>query len=76
MSQEPRLLDHEYDGIREFDNPTPGWWVWLFVASVIFAVFYFVYYHSAVPNRSVYDRFSEGFQTADLKTAKEHLDSW
>jgi predicted ATPase len=26
--------------------------------------------------QSVYDRFSEGFQTADLKTAKEYLDSW
>jgi predicted ATPase len=26
--------------------------------------------------QSVYDRFSEGFETADLKTAKAHLDSW
>src|SRR5258707_11547754 len=25
--------------------------------------------------QSVYDRFSEGFETADLKTAKAHLDS-
>jgi len=24
----------------------------------------------------VYDRFSEGFETADLKTAKAHLNSW
>lgn len=26
--------------------------------------------------QSVYDRFSEGFETADLKTAKAQLDSW
>jgi predicted ATPase len=26
--------------------------------------------------RPVYDRFSEGFETADLKTAKAYLDSW
>jgi predicted ATPase/DNA-binding winged helix-turn-helix (wHTH) protein len=26
--------------------------------------------------QSVYDRFSEGFETADLKTAKAHLHSW
>ena len=26
-----RLFDHEYDGIREYDNPMPAWWVWLFV---------------------------------------------
>jgi predicted ATPase len=26
--------------------------------------------------RSVYDRFSEGFETADLRTAKAYLNSW
>ena len=23
-----RLLDHNYDGIQEYDNPMPRWWVW------------------------------------------------
>jgi cytochrome c oxidase cbb3-type subunit III len=40
------LSDHEYDGIREFDNPTPGWWHTIFIASVLFSFMYFVYYHS------------------------------
>ncbi|MFA6044723.1 MAG: cbb3-type cytochrome c oxidase N-terminal domain-containing protein [Phycisphaerales bacterium] len=35
------LLDHEYDGIREFDNPTPGWWHVIFLGSVFFSVFYY-----------------------------------
>jgi hypothetical protein len=26
--------------------------------------------------QSVYDRFSDGFETADLMTAKAYLDSW
>jgi len=26
MSDEERLMDHEYDGIQEYDNPLPGWW--------------------------------------------------
>lgn len=34
------LLDHEYDGIREYDNPTPGWWHALFLGSVVFSLFY------------------------------------
>jgi len=39
------LLDHEYDGIREFDNPMPRWWVWMFWGSFWFAVLYLFHYH-------------------------------
>lgn len=34
------LLDHNYDGIREYDNPMPGWWKWTFVATVVWSVIY------------------------------------
>jgi cytochrome c oxidase cbb3-type subunit 3 len=36
------IRGHKYDGIREYDNPMPGWWVWIFVATVVFAVVYYV----------------------------------
>lgn len=42
---DPLLLDHEYDGIRELDNKLPRWWVWLFWGCNIFAVIYLGYYH-------------------------------
>jgi cytochrome c oxidase cbb3-type subunit III len=35
------LTDHAYDGIQEYDNPMPGWWVWLFVATIVFSGFYY-----------------------------------
>jgi cytochrome c oxidase cbb3-type subunit 3 len=38
------LLDHEYDGIREYDNPCPGWWAWLFFLTAVFAAAYFFYF--------------------------------
>ncbi len=44
---EDRLLDHNYDGILEYDNPLPGWWVWLFILTTIFAGIYLFYYHLA-----------------------------
>lgn len=31
---------HRYDGIKEYDNPMPGWWVWTFVLCVVFAAYY------------------------------------
>lgn len=37
MSDKDRLLEHEYDGIREYDNPMPRWWVLTFWATIIFS---------------------------------------
>ena len=34
------LTGHNYDGIQEYDNPTPAWWSWVFAATCIFAFLY------------------------------------
>ncbi len=39
------VLDHNYDGIRELDNKLPPWWVYLFYASIVFAVVYMFRFH-------------------------------
>jgi cytochrome c oxidase cbb3-type subunit 3 len=38
--------DHDYDGIREFDNPLPRWWLWTFALTVVFSIFYWLTRHS------------------------------
>jgi cytochrome c oxidase cbb3-type subunit III len=42
MSEELQgpVTGHVYDGIQEYDNPTPGWWTMIFFATVIFSVLY------------------------------------
>ena len=39
------LIEHEYDGIKELDNPTPAWFMVLFYSTIIFAVGYLLTYH-------------------------------
>ncbi len=33
---------HEWDGLRELNNPLPRWWLWTFYASCVVAVIYWV----------------------------------
>ena len=40
-----RLLDHSYDGIQEYDNPLPGWWLAIFWVTIIFSPLYILYFH-------------------------------
>lgn len=39
------LIEHEFDGISELDNPTPAWFMYLFYATIAIAVGYMLTYH-------------------------------
>ncbi len=41
------LPGHNYDGITELDNPLPGWWLWTFLFTIIFAFLYYIHYEVA-----------------------------
>ena len=46
MSQDQDLLikGHEYDGIKELDNPLPAWWLFTFLITIIFSFLYWIHY--------------------------------
>ncbi|WP_339656578.1 cbb3-type cytochrome c oxidase N-terminal domain-containing protein [uncultured Maribacter sp.] len=74
------ILDHNYDGIRELDNKLPPWWVYLFYASIVFAVVYLVRFH--IYNDYTQDEeYAQEVATAQLeieeykKTAKGLVDA-
>jgi cytochrome c oxidase cbb3-type subunit 3 len=39
------MIDHDYDGIKELDNPPPPWLMMIFYGTIIWSVFYVFYYH-------------------------------
>ena len=37
---------HEWDGITEYDNPLPKWWLWILWATIAWSLVYYVLYPS------------------------------
>ncbi|EBA15892.1 cytochrome c oxidase, cbb3-type, subunit III [Roseobacter sp. SK209-2-6] len=44
FDDDPNTTGHSWDGIEEFDNPMPRWWLWTFYATIIWAVIYTIAY--------------------------------
>src|SRR6056297_2896899 len=44
QNQEPETTGHEWDGIQEYNNPLPRWWVWVFYATIVWGIWYTIAY--------------------------------
>ena len=42
--QDPETTGHTWDGIREFNNPLPKWWLWIFYATIVWGIWYTIAY--------------------------------
>lgn len=51
--REEKLLDHNYDGIQELDNPLPAWWVYLFYVTIVFAAGYLICFSFFVKSSNI-----------------------
>nr|CAD6603697.1 cytochrome-c oxidase, cbb3-type subunit III [Rhizobium sp. Khangiran2] len=65
---------HEWDGIRELNNPMPRWWVWTFYATIVWALGYTILY-PAWPlvneaTKGVLNYSSRGELAADMEGAR------
>jgi cytochrome c oxidase cbb3-type subunit 3 len=65
---------HEYDGIKEYDNPTPGWWIWLFIATVVFSVPYYVFYHLDPEAPTIYSSWQQAENAATQRVFGQYPD--
>lgn len=42
QNEEKLLEGHTYDGIQEYDNPMPKWWLYIFYLTIAWSVFYVI----------------------------------
>jgi len=42
--EDPSTTGHSWDGIEEFNNPLPRWWLWIFYACIVWGIWYSVAY--------------------------------
>ena len=55
---------HEWDGLRELNTPLPRWWLWIFYATIVWAIGYWIVYPSW-PLISSYTKGSFGWQSRE-----------
>jgi len=65
---EGEILDHSYDGIQEFDNPLPNWWLATFYITIVFAFLYVGYYHFG-PGPSLDQELATGLEMIKAQEA-------
>ncbi|MEZ4415522.1 MAG: c-type cytochrome [Gemmatimonadota bacterium] len=71
-----RLLGHtdEADGIDEYDNPLPDWWLGLFWFTIVWAVVYGVHYHF-IAERSAEKRLAAEMAAAEARWPAQTADA-
>src|SRR5690606_3917558 len=68
------LLGHEADGIREFDNDLPRWWLYGFYVTIAISVLYLVNFH-VLPTPLVGTASIAAEYEADVRAAAEAADA-
>ncbi|HHS94236.1 MAG TPA: cytochrome-c oxidase, cbb3-type subunit III [Rhodobacterales bacterium] len=65
-NKEVETTGHEWDGIKEFNNPMPRWWVWTFYATIVWGIAYSLAYPSWPGVRAAFPGFLGWSTRADV----------
>ena len=67
MTEKDKLRDHQFDGIEEYDNALPRWWLGTFILTILIGLGYWFYYHvmQAGPNQET--RFNQELAVFEQK---------
>mgnify|MGYP001459919172 CR=1 FL=1 len=70
MKKMDELLNHNYDGIEEYDNALPTWWRALFWLTIVFGIIYVIYFHFG-PGRFTSQQLEERLAAVEALRPKQ-----
>ena len=68
---EDETTGHEYDGIKEYNNPLPKWWLNMFNITLVFSVVYLILYPGLGNFAGVLGWTQQGQHEEEVATAKK-----
>lgn len=85
MSKEPKeepiqvelLRDHVYDGIQEYDQKLPNWWLFTLYGAIAFTIVYWVVLHQSGDAAKVHDQIGnemDRIEAAQLASSSDLRD--
>lgn len=65
--EEEIMFEHSYDGIKELNSKIPPWFSWLFILTILFAVYYMLDYHVLGTGDLMYEEYNKEVMAATLE---------
>lgn len=59
-----QVYDHDFDGIQEYDNRLPNWWLAILYGSIVFALGYWLVFHTFGIGKLPIERYELNMQAA------------
>ncbi len=71
--EEGAEMDHEYDGIKELNNPLPKWWSFLFIGTFVFTIIYLALFPGLGSFKGLLGWTSSNQVVKNLEESKQYI---
>lgn len=65
------LREHEYDGIQEYDQKLPNWWLFTFYAAIVWFIIYWLFYYQFPVFRTDHENVAAEMATIERQKAAD-----